>query len=54
MRCTIPERMKIVFDSWNVQYNKESLDKSIEDTKEYLEKAKAGQVNHVEGICSTY
>lgn len=54
VRCTIPERMKIVFDSWDVKYNKESLDKSIADTKEFLEKAQAGQANHVEGICSTY
>lgn len=54
VRCTIPERMKIVFDSWDVKYNKESLDKSIADTLDYLEKAKLGQANHVEGLCSTY
>lgn len=38
--CTIPERMKIVFDAWNIKYNKELLDKSIEDTKKYLEEHK--------------
>ena len=54
VRCTIPERMKIVFDSWDVKYNKESLAKSIADTLDYLEKAKLGQANHVEGLCSTY
>ena len=37
--CTIPERMKIVFDDWGVKYNKEVLDKAIKDTKEALEKA---------------
>lgn len=37
--CTIPERMKIVFDDWGIKYNKEVLDKAIKDTKEALEKA---------------
>lgn len=50
VRCTIPERMKIVFDSWGIKYDSESLDKSIEDTKNYLEKVKSGQVSHIEGI----
>ena len=54
VRCTIPERMKIVFDSWGVKYNEESLDEAIKNTKEFLEKTKNGQVNHVEGICDTY
>ena len=54
VRCTIPERMKIVFDSWGVKYNEESLDEAIKNTKEFLEKTKNGQVNHVEGICYTY
>ena len=31
--------MKIVFDDWDVKYNKEVLDKAIKDTKEALEKA---------------
>ena len=35
--CTIPERMKIVFDDWGVTYNKESLDRSIELTRKRLE-----------------
>lgn len=34
--CTIPERMKIVFDDWGVTYDKESLEKSIKDTQELL------------------
>ena len=46
--------MKIVFDSWGVKYNEESLDEAIKNTKEFLEKTKNGQVNHVEGICYTY
>lgn len=54
VRCTIPERMKIVFDSWGVKYNSESLNKAIEDTNDFLEKAKNGQVSRVEGICGTY
>lgn len=52
--CTIPERMKIVFDSWGIKYNEESLNKAIEDTKDYLDKVKNGQVSHLEGIYSTY
>lgn len=35
--CTIPERMKLVFDDWGVVYNKEILDKSIELTRKRLE-----------------
>lgn len=35
--CTIPERMKIVFDDWEVKYNEESLDNSIKLTQEKLE-----------------
>ena len=54
VRCTIPERMQIVFDSWNIKYDKQSLEESIEATKKFLENAKNGQVNHIEGICDTY
>lgn len=38
--CTIPERMKIVFDSWGIDYDKESLEESIKQTKELLENKK--------------
>ena len=34
--CTIPERMKLVFDDWGVKYNKEQLDKFIQQTNEEL------------------
>lgn len=54
VRCTIPERMQIVFDSWDIKYDKQSLEESIEATKKFLENAKNGQVNHIEGICDTY
>lgn len=36
-KCTIPERMKIVFNDWGVKYNKEALEKSIIDTREHLD-----------------
>lgn len=35
--CTIPERMKIVFDNWGIKYNKESLDEAILKTREFLD-----------------
>ena len=54
VNCTIPERMKIVFDSWNIKYDKESLDKSIEATKKQLISNKNGHVNNINGICDTY
>lgn len=34
--CTIPERIKIVFDDWGVEYNKELLDEYIEQTNNKL------------------
>ena len=34
--CTIPERMREVFDSWGIKYDVESLEKAIEDTKKQL------------------
>lgn len=34
---TIPERIKIVFDDWGIQYNKESLEYYIEKTRQILE-----------------
>lgn len=34
--CTIPERMKVVFDDWGVKYDEASLNKAIEDTKAQL------------------
>lgn len=34
--CTIPERIKYVFDSWGIEYNKEALDKAIKETREHL------------------
>ena len=34
--CTIPERMKHVFDDWNIEYNTEMLDKAIKETRERL------------------
>lgn len=43
--CSIPERMQIVFDSWNIKYDKESLEESIEKTKEYLKNKKVGQAS---------
>ena len=36
-RMTIPERAKAVFDDFNINYNKEELDKAIEDTRKYLD-----------------
>lgn len=35
---TVPEKMKIVFDDWEVIYNEEELDKSIQLNNEYLMK----------------
>jgi hypothetical protein len=34
--CTIPERMKYVFDDWGVDYNKEKLEEAIKKTRENL------------------
>ena len=34
--CTIPERMKIVFDDWSVPYDHEALDRAISDTNALL------------------
>lgn len=34
--CTIPERMKIVFDDWGIKYDVESLNKAINETKTNL------------------
>lgn len=50
--CTIPERMKVVFDSWGIEYNKESLDESIKQTKDTLEKKKNS--NNKDFIQSVY
>lgn len=36
--CTIPERMKIVFDDFGIKYNEEAMNKSIENTKSIKEK----------------
>lgn len=36
VKCTIPERIKLVFDDWDINYDKESLEESIKDTKEVL------------------
>lgn len=36
VKCTIPERIKIVFDDWKVTYNKVLLKKDIDDTRKYL------------------
>lgn len=30
--CTIPERMKIVFDDWGIEYDKDAIEKAINDT----------------------
>lgn len=32
--CTIPERMKIVFDDWGIQYDKDMLDRAIKLSNE--------------------
>lgn len=34
--CSIPERMKIVFDSWGVEYNESQLAKAITETREII------------------
>lgn len=34
--CTIPERMKFIFDDWEVKYNKDMLDKAIAKTIEKI------------------
>jgi hypothetical protein len=34
--CTIPERMQLVFDDWDIKYNKEELEKAIKTTREQL------------------
>lgn len=34
--CTIPERLKVVLDDWGIDYDAETLDKYIEETKEVL------------------
>jgi len=38
--CTIPERMKYVFDDWGIKYDKKYLDGVIKKTKEHLDKIK--------------
>lgn len=35
--CTIPERMKKVFDDWGIEYNEEMMERAIESTKRHLE-----------------
>lgn len=35
-RLRLPERIKVVFDDWGVEYNKENLDKAIAKTNEIL------------------
>lgn len=34
---TIPERVKAVFDDYDIEYNKESLEQAIKDTRKYLD-----------------
>jgi hypothetical protein len=34
--CTIPERIKVVFDDWGVKYNSKELDNAIELTRKQL------------------
>ena len=34
--CTIPERMKIVFDDWGIEYDKDAIEKAINDTTTQL------------------
>lgn len=34
--CTIPERMQVVFEDWNIKYNKIELDKAILATRKHL------------------
>ena len=34
--CSIPRRMQIVFDDWNIKYNKDALEKDIAETKKKL------------------
>lgn len=41
VQCTIPERMKIVFDSWGIDYDKPLLEEAIKTTREELEKKRA-------------
>jgi len=36
VNCTIPERIKLVFDDWGIQYDKETLNKSIIETRKNL------------------
>jgi len=48
--CTIPERMECVFDSWGIDYNKEELHKSIEETQKELNKSKDDVNANLEGI----
>lgn len=50
VKCTIPERMELVFDAWGVKYNKPALDEAIKTTKEYLESKKNGSLDKLEGI----
>lgn len=54
VKCTIPERMKLVFNSWGIQYDKQSLEDSIIKTQEELQRIKDGQVNSIEGICEQF
>lgn len=35
-KCTIPERMQIVFDDWGVEYDKEALNIAIDETRKLL------------------
>ena len=39
-RVTLPERIKIVFDSWGVEYNDLVLDRHIENTRKMLSQSK--------------
>jgi hypothetical protein len=53
VKCTIPERMKLVFDAWHVDYDGQALDEAIKTTKDYLEKKKNGSLDKLEGISNT-
>lgn len=35
-KCTLPERMKLVFDDWGIEYDQDAMEMYIEDTRDIL------------------
>ena len=47
---TVPQRIKLVFDDWEVDYNKEELNKAIEKNNDYLKEKQLEQDEEIEDL----